>query len=273
MNNPFIELNPFPKKIKKYLKSRKQKNVCFFEHYMKCTSCFSILLVSIVIFFSTTTSAQRFDSILSKLDKEYPQEKLYLQFDRQIYYPGETIWFKAYLFAGNDLSLISKTLYAELIDEKGKVVERKTAPLFESSAAAAFDIPPDIRGQVVYVRAYTKWMINFDSSFTFVKTIPLLNRKTSPGKVVPSQSYLQFFPEGGDLVLNLPSKVAFKGTDEKGQPINIKGSVIDARGKNIVSFKSSHDGMGFFLFQPSLCWSIFRMFYWRPVSTQKNYLK
>src|SRR5438105_3857799 len=99
--------------------------------------------------------AQRFDSILNRLDTEYPQEKLYLQFDRSVYNAGETIWFKAYLFAGNSLSLISKTMYAELIDEKGKILQRVTAPVLKSSAASSFDIPVNIEGDVLFVRAYT----------------------------------------------------------------------------------------------------------------------
>ncbi len=220
---------------------------------MKCNFRLPAILSLILIFFSGISFAQRFDSILNKLDKEYPQEKLYLQFDRQLYYPGETIWFKAYLFAGNDLSLISKTLYAELIDEKGKVIERKTAPLLESSAAAAFDIPADIRGRSVYVRAYTRWMLNFDTSFVFVKTISILSKKLAAIKKAAGteQYYLQFFPEGGDLVLGLQSRVAFKATDARGLPVNIAGDVVDVKGKKIVSFKPLHDGMGVFLFKPT----------------------
>src|SRR5215208_5750247 len=83
--------------------------------------------------------AQRFDSVLNRLDTEYPQEKLYLQFDRSVYNAGETIWFKAYLFSGINLSLLSKTVYAELIDEKGNILQRVTAPIFQSSVASSFE--------------------------------------------------------------------------------------------------------------------------------------
>src|SRR5688500_4744751 len=86
-------------------------------------------------------NAQRFDSVLNRLDTEYPQEKFYLQFDRSVYNAGETIWFKAYLFSGINLSLISKTIYAELIDDKGNILQRITAPLLQSSAASSFEIP------------------------------------------------------------------------------------------------------------------------------------
>lgn len=213
-----------------------------------------IIVVYITLLISLPTLAQRFDSILNKLDKEYPQEKLYIHFDKEAYYPGETIWFKAYLFAGNDLSLISKTLYSELIDEKGKVLQRKTAPLFGSTGASAFDIPAQIQAQQLYVRAYTKWMLNFDTAYLFVKRFPLMSRKTNPSKITSSaeQIILQFFPEGGDLVEGLTSKVAFKANDSKGRPVSILAFIIDHTGKKLSTINSVHDGMGQFNFLPAI---------------------
>src|SRR5215217_3325417 len=129
---------------------------------MRRDFCFKIFHLTAGCLLCICLHAQRFDSILNRLDAEYPQEKLYLQFDRSVYNAGETIWFKAYLFTGNNLSLISKTMYAELIDEKGKILQRVAAPLLKSSAASSFDIPVNIEGEVLFVKAYTKWMLNFD---------------------------------------------------------------------------------------------------------------
>src|SRR5688572_28685271 len=121
-----------------------------------------LLLLFFSLSFFSLAQSQVFDSVLKVLDTRYPQEKLYLHFDKSYYNPGETIWFKAYIFASNIPSSISTTIYAELIDDKGKIVERKTAPVVMSSAAAAFDLSPSITSSVVYVRAYTDWMLNFD---------------------------------------------------------------------------------------------------------------
>ncbi len=221
-------------------------------------------LIAFLISCFLCSNAQRFDSILSKLNNEYKQEKLYLHFDRTVYSPGETIWFKAYLFAGNFPSLISKTVYAELLDDKGKVLDRKTAPLLSSSAAASFDLPTGLNGSYVYVRAYTKWMLNFDSSFIYSKAITVAAPPKPSGKL-PSSSpsktnsitaisplyYLQFFPEGGDLAEGIESRIAFKATDRFGMPVNVNGNILDKNGKTITSFSSVHDGMGTFLLQPA----------------------
>lgn len=218
---------------------------------LKIFATVSLVLISLMIY--SPVKAQRFDTLLTRLDAEYPQEKLYCQFDKAVYNPGETIWFKAYLFAGNDLSLISKTLYAEIIDDKGNLIERKTMPLLQSTAASSFTLPEKITSPVVYVKAYTRWMLNFDSAFLFVKALPVVLAKKSNTKTVKAapQASLQFFPEGGDLVEGVESRVAFKATDKKGLPVKISGELIDNQSKQITTILSVHDGMGDFLVTPT----------------------
>ena len=211
-----------------------------------------LALLIIFLFFQYSIKAQSFDSVLIKLDAEYPQEKLYVQFDKNFYSPGETIWFKAYLFAANAPSLISKTLYAELLDDQGKVLQRKTAPLVLSGAAAAFDLPVNTNASTVFVRVYTRWMLNFDSSFIFLKALPIVTAQKDAPKVTksPPVSHLQIFPEGGDLVQGVQSRVAFKATDHRGLPVRVTGDIVDSKGKKIATFSSVHDGMGYFTLQP-----------------------
>ena len=210
------------------------------------------IIFSLLILISGLLSVVRaqYDSVLNILDTRYPQEKLYLHFDRPYYNPGETIWFKSYIFAANLPSLISKTVYADLVDEKGTIIERKIAPVVMSSAAAAFDLPTNLTSSTVYIRAYTDWMLNFDSSFVYVKAIPVIQEKPPvPKKIVP-KNFLQFFPEGGDLVHGVESRVAFKATDIHGLPYNVTGDIVDSKGKSIMKFTSMHDGMGFFTLKP-----------------------
>jgi hypothetical protein len=206
------------------------------------------LLMLISGFFSVVHA--QYDSVLNILDTKYPQEKLYLHFDRPYYNPGETIWFKAYIFSANLPSLISKTVYADLVDEKGNIIERKIAPSVMSSAAAAFDLPTNITSSTVYVRAYTDWMLNFDSSFIYTKAIPVIQEKPAAAKKTVPKNFLQFFPEGGDLVQDVESRVAFKATDVHGLPYNVNGDIVDSKGKSITKFSSMHDGMGFFSIKP-----------------------
>lgn len=214
--------------------------------FLKC-----IALVLFVVI-SRPLQAQ-YDSLLNILSTNYPQEKIYVHYDRPYYNPGETIWFKAYVFAGNMPSLISKTLYAELLDDKGAIIQRKTIPVFGAGAASEFSLPDTMRSSLVYIRAYTPWMLNFDSSFLYLKPVRVITTTAAAAdKVKKDPVYsLQFFPEGGDLVQGLESKVAFKAVDDLGFPIPVKGDIIDSKKQKIVSFSDMHDGMGFFMLNPS----------------------
>ncbi|MDB2385224.1 hypothetical protein N9V96_02000 [Polaribacter sp.] len=77
------------------------------------------------------------------------------------------------------------------------------------------------------------------------------------------------FPEGGDLVANLESKVAFKTVDSKGFPLAITGTLYE-NNKPLKSIQTAHAGMGLFSLQPkkdSLYYVVLDSF-----STQKYYL-
>jgi hypothetical protein len=195
--------------------------------------------------------AQEPDSLLNVLDKAYPQEKIYIHYDRPYYNPGETIWFKAYVFSANLPSLISKTMYAELIDDKGIVLQRKTIPVLGASAASDFALPDSMRSSIVYVRAYTPWMLNFDSSFLYLKPVRIITNAAADKTKKETLYFLQFFPEGGELVQGIESRVAFKATNDQGFPIAVRGDIADSKGQKITSFSAMHDGMGYFLLKPA----------------------
>lgn len=61
---------------------------------------------------------------------------------------------------------------------------------------------------------------------------------------------VDFFPEGGDLVSGLSSNVAFKSSDELGNPVEISGFIQDVDGNKITSINSTHQGIGKFTFLP-----------------------
>ncbi|MBX7180804.1 MAG: hypothetical protein K1X82_01735 [Bacteroidia bacterium] len=64
--------------------------------------------------------------------------------------------------------------------------------------------------------------------------------------IVLNQVKLELFPEGGDLIQNLESRVAFRARNHRGKPTDIKGRVVDQNGKEITSFTSFAKGLGHF---------------------------
>ena len=210
---------------------------------------FSLLLLA---GFSSGYS-QTFDSLLTIQRKADPQEKIYVHFDKNYYNPGETIWFKAYLFTGIEPSEASKNFYAELLDEQGNILSQKTAPVIFSGAAGSFEIDSAFNKRMVYFRAYTASVLNGDTSFLYTKAIRILTSKSSPVKNTTAASAaptLSFLPEGGDWITGLPSTIAFIATTAQGLPVNIKGTVTDNAGNKLIELNTLHDGMGKFVLTP-----------------------
>lgn len=204
-------------------------------------------LYSILLFIPFAVNAQKVETTLKKLSTDYPQEKLFLHFDQTNYNPGETVWFKAYLFTGNFPSEISKTVFAELVNKKGEVLQRVSMPVYMSGASGSFTLPAT--GDDIFVRAYTKWMLNFDSAFVYSKQIQL-NKKQVEADVNKRSVLFHVFPEGGDLVEGLESEVAFKITDNYGRPVSANGHIEDSKKNTITEFGTLHDGMGVFSLVP-----------------------
>ena len=191
------------------------------------------------------------DATMARYANDFGQERMYLHYDKSSYATGETIWFKAYLMKAIFPANESRTIYIDWTDDKGKLLSRSTSPVVDATSAGQFEIPADYSGQFIHVKAYTRWMLNFDSSFLYNKDIRILsknsNSSSSKNTVVPQ---ITFFPEGGDAIVNVINKIAFKVNDQWGRPLNIKGVIKNNKGTTIDSLKVIHDGMGFFYLKP-----------------------
>lgn len=207
---------------------------------------FALLYLSLSLF----SGAQTLDSTFAVYSTKYQQERTYVHYDKTAYVPGETIWFKAYLMEGIYPAEGSKTFYMDWVDEKGNLLYHTSAPIINGGITnGQYDIPETYKGSFIHVRAYTKWMLNFDTNFIYRKNIRIIQKNNSPAVPPTIVASLQFFPEGGDMVNGLKNKIAFKATDQWGRPVRVKG-VIQKNGTVVDSLRIVHDGMGFFYLVP-----------------------
>ncbi|PJJ84769.1 hypothetical protein [Mucilaginibacter auburnensis] len=284
---------------------------------------------------------------------QFPIEKVYLHFDKPYYAVGDTVWLKAYVTADSygELkqrvpSTLSNVVYVDVIHQDTIVQKLKLAAT-KGVAFGNIAITKARYQQGNYqIRAYTKWMRNFDAAYFFDKTISIgdaINKnvqtnisltsstQNNAAKVQAVITYrnpdgsaiagkkvnwkvqtkddevlskgkettdangnirvafntnkltdlatsklitdidanskevtnqfslkntgasidLQFFPEGGDLITGVASKVAFKAIQPNGMGIDVKGSVTDNTGATVVDFTSQHLGMGVFSLTPA----------------------
>jgi hypothetical protein len=195
--------------------------------------------------------SQSIDSTLSKMASSYQADKIYVQYDKSSYYAGETIWFKAYVMEGLVAGESSKNVYIDWIADNGKLLSHTVSPIVDGATNGQFEVPADYKPEFLHVRAYTRWMLNFDTAFLYSKDIRILIEEPNPRKIlVGINPSVQFFPEGGEIVAGVKNIVAFKANDQYGRPVKIKGKVVDSKGSTLQSFSSVHYGMGTFSFVP-----------------------
>jgi len=67
---------------------------------------------------------------------------------------------------------------------------------------------------------------------------------------VPAEVRVEFFPEGGELVAELENRVYFTARDGSGEPVSMRGLVVDADDRGIAMVESTFEGRGAFSFVP-----------------------
>jgi len=190
---------------------------------------------------------------LEQYSKRFPQEKVYLQVDKDYYGAGETIWFKAYVLLQGQPSLSATNLYVELIDKGGNIVQKKLISLGGATGSGAFVVPETMPAGQYQIRAYTAWMLNFDAEFLFYKDIEIFDSAHPgqlPSKPAGNDFACQFFPEGGNMIVGVGGRVAFKAIDQLGYPIEVNGIVQNLKGETVALIKTTRDGMGMFDLTP-----------------------
>lgn len=202
--------------------------------------------------------------------KTYPREKAYLHFDNTSYYVGDTIWFKAYVTLSKELTptLISRPLYVELVDQTGHIVEKQIIKITNGEGNGQFLLSASsILSGYYEIRAYTRWMLGFEEQSYFSRTFPVyltskvekskrsittyhLNQSMLQRPEMEKKFILRFFPEGGQLVKNTPSQVAFKAESSTEGDVKIEGAIYSVDGSKIATLRTLHDGMGRFTYTP-----------------------
>jgi hypothetical protein len=185
-------------------------------------------------------------------------EKVYLHTDRTCYYSGEDLWFKAYLIeaSGRLLSDLSNNLHVELISPSSKIILSRTIRMESGLGNGDLKLPDDIRSGSYKLRAYTNYMRNFSDQVFFTKEIIVINPADKQDEIAQDVKYVEkniqlyFFPEGGSLVDNVSSIVAFKAVDNFDKGCYVSGKIYSSAGDLITTFRSTHLGMGSFLFRP-----------------------
>ena len=227
---------------------------------------------------------RRFAGNIHQFNNIFPQEKVWLQFDNNAYFQGDTIWFKGYATHASTLQKApSKVLYVELVSPGGRILQTMKMPIVYGQCNGSIilkDVSTGqaraLRGILDYpsgfyeIRAYTYNMLNFDNNCIFSRVMPVYKTPAVKGyysgaSVLVDETLenpirrvanhhkekninLYFYPEGGNIALGVPNQIAFKALDIDGIPLD--GTLYFHEGDSTAAAPVEHNGMGAFIITP-----------------------
>lgn len=236
---------------------------------------FYFAIFSFLLFIPTTQAQDSVDEWAKKVlvkSRYLLPERVYLQFDNSSYYLGETLWFKAYVTSGNyDYpTRISNVLYVELVSPEGYVVETKKYKIdSDGSCNGEFELHPRLLSGLYEIRAYTRYMTNWGEEAIFSRVFPVFDKVNANNwdfknildrrrGAISSNNLsdekkegadLKFYPEGGNLVAGINSRVAFELRGAEGSFADDTISIYE-NNRLVVKTAPSHNGKGVFEITP-----------------------
>ncbi len=236
--------------------------------------CLAFILLGLFCALSPPSRAQspgeEIQARFTNFQTSFPQEKVFLHLDRPSYLLGESIWFRAYLAEAQAHypSPLSDVLYVELIDPQDSVWVRHHLKIVAGAGRGDFTLPLEAEPGNYRVRAYTQYMRNYAEGYFFEQVIPVyapvsegVRRQISSPlssntdlplakRSIPAGPTVLFYPEGGDLIAGLQGKIGFTAHDESGNPIQIRGRILNPAGDSVNSFSTVLPGYGSFNMLP-----------------------
>lgn len=219
---------------------------------MKIRSTLTALCLSLISFCAMAqVSAGDFRTATNIAFSDYYRrggvhEKLYLVTDKPHYSAGEEIFFSAYLL--NPVlftpSVESSFLYVELISADGRLITRLKVLGEQGRFANKLPLSTKLDAGRYTLRAYTKWMSNFDKEYLFSKVLEIGNYIDDS-----IQTQITYTSNKEDSVT---AKIRF--TDDLGQNItdNYVEYTLNLRGKSkVYATKTDENGCISFRFRPS----------------------
>jgi hypothetical protein len=192
-------------------------------------------------------------------NKQLPEDRLYVQLDKPLYSPGESMWFSVFVRNGQTLrpSKKSDIVHVELVNPKGTIEKSENIIAKNGIAAGDFSLDQEAVGGQYKIRAYTNWMKNDGEDNKFEKDITVQD-VVLPALKMKLDFEKKAFGAGDDVVAKLElntnenkplSNYSIKYVASvNGQKVIEKADVTDGDGIKYIHFNlpaklNSNDGL------------------------------
>ena len=170
-------------------------------------------------------------------DFESPRLKKELEFMQDTYSPGDTVTATVEVKRGTDQPLADHPLTGRAFVGDRPMADVDATTDANGRATIEFRLPETLEtdNAVFGVRIRDAQVTE-----SVIRMIPLTLDELD----------LEFYPEGGQLVEGLPSRVYFEAETSDGESASIEGTIIDGEGNEVTTVESYERGMGRFALTP-----------------------
>lgn len=145
-------------------------------------ACISIVMLALVAWINPANYYQLamdndlIRSIKNKLTayhEQTPEDRIYVQFDKPFYEPGDNVWLTTYVREGETMKASQKSdiVHVEFLNPKGTIEKSINLIAKNGIAAGDFTLDAEALGGIYKVRAYTNWMKNEGKDNVFEKDL------------------------------------------------------------------------------------------------------
>ncbi len=182
-------------------------------------------------------SAFLFEKEITVQSVVMPRLKMKLDFEKKAYGKGDEVVAKLELNTNENKPLANTKVKFTAQLEGKSLSENSVTTDASGKVNLKFQLPQNLNSTDGIVNA----MIDFEGSTESIsRSVPIVLNKIA----------LEFFPEGGDMVANTNSRVAFRAVNEFNKAADVEGIIVDSKGAFVTKFSSYHFGMGSFDFVP-----------------------
>ncbi|MDR3220077.1 MAG: TonB-dependent receptor plug domain-containing protein [Dysgonamonadaceae bacterium] len=146
----------------------------------------------------------------------------------------------------NDKQVIVNLRYKDIVSEKILIPKNVVLQLNDEKKMT---VKPDREGWI-RVKLNLLPTENKRTLYTEYNGERDLFRQYLPVPYPKDEIELNFYPEGGNMIMGLPVKVAFKALASDGNAVDITGEVFNLNDESVLEFSTFHDGMGCFSMIP-----------------------
>lgn len=182
-----------------------------------------------------------------------PRPLVFLHTNKSDYVQGEYLWFNGYIYDPLTGSPYNErlNLYVGVYDSEGNQIKKELFISENGISKGQIKVDSIFSAGLYYLKATTGILQNLKEEDSFIQKFRVINRLQTVLENSKDILDINFLPEGGTLVSDVPATVGVKVENRSGQGVEkFKGYLVESKGDTVASFETNMFGLARFNFLP-----------------------